>query len=94
MILLVTYDLKGSSALYADMFDVLKSQEGWWHYLSSTWIVSTDYESARELFQKLKPFIRVGDRLLVVEITPDYSGWLPKKAWTWIKRHVDEGWED
>jgi hypothetical protein len=94
MILLVTYDLKGTSALYADLFEVLKAQEGWSHYLKSTWLVAGDYESAHDLFRELKPFIREGDRLLVIEVTADYSGWLPTKAWSWIKRNLDKEWED
>lgn len=94
MIFLVTYDLKGNSKLYSDMFAVLKSQESWWHYLSSTWLVQTEYESAHELFQQLRPFIQDGDRLLVTEMVPEYAGWLPQRAWNWIKRHGDKEWEE
>jgi len=90
MILLVSYDLKGPTKAYGDLFDVLKSQETWWHYLSSTWLVATEEESAHDLFRNLKPFLQAGDRLLVIEVTEEYSGWLPKKAWNWIKANIDD----
>ncbi len=61
MILLVTYDLKGSAQSYGELFDILKAQENWWHYLASSWIVNTQYESARDLLTKLKPFLRRGE---------------------------------
>jgi hypothetical protein len=86
VILLVSYDLKQSVASYDDLFEVLKSRESWWHYLSSTWLVATD-ESPSELSQQLTPHIFKGDRLLVTKLEPDRAGWLPRKAWDWIKNH-------
>lgn len=84
MILIVTYDLKGPRGSYADLFDVLKSKNSWWHYLANTWLVDTE-DSPNELFAELKPHLKIpGDRILVTTFTTPYQGWLPKKAWDWI----------
>ena len=87
MILLVTYNLTEPSASYGDLFDVLKSQNSWWHYLPSTWLVDTDLD-AEMLYEKLKPYLRSGDHILITKLnSSERQGWLPKKAWAWIKRH-------
>ena len=88
MILLVTYDLKGPAGSYADLFDELKSQQSWCHYMASTWLVQTDLD-ADALVDQLRRYFKGGDRLLVVPLQPGYQGLLPKKAWNWIKNHRD-----
>jgi hypothetical protein len=87
MILLVTYNLKSPASTYTDLFEVLKGQNSWWHYLPSTWLVDTDL-NPNDLYQKLKPFINTdGDHILVTRLDSARQGWLPKKAWEWIRRH-------
>jgi hypothetical protein len=88
MILLVTYDLKGPAGSYSDLFELLKEQDSWWHYMSSTWLVQTDLD-ADQLVDQIRAYIKPGDRLLVLPMKPGYQGLLPRKAWTWIKNHKD-----
>jgi hypothetical protein len=87
MILLVTYDLKQPEGSYSRLFDVLKSKDNWAHYISSTWLVATNNDTATDLSKQLLPHIFKGDRLLVVELIPGYAGWLPRKAWDWMKKY-------
>jgi hypothetical protein len=86
MILIVTYDLRGAAGSYEEFFDALKSEDSWSHYLRSTWLVATN-KSPDEMFQELRPFLRSGDHLLVTSLSRDRQGWLPHKAWEWIRRH-------
>ncbi len=90
-ILMVTYDLKGPSADYSGLYDLLKGQTNWWHYLKSTWLVVTDLDPSEFTDQILK-FTKDGDRFLVTSLTEetDRSGWLPKKAWKWIENRLGE----
>ena len=89
MILLVTYNLTEPSGSYGDLFDVLKSQKSWWHYLPSTWLVDSD-SNAETLYNQLKPHLRTGDHILITKLDDnERQGWLPKKAWGWIHRHDD-----
>lgn len=89
MILIVTYDLRGAAGSYEEFFDALKAHRSWAHYLRSTWLISTS-SSPGELFDELRPYIRPGDHLLVARLTKERQGWLPKKAWDWIKRQENE----
>jgi hypothetical protein len=84
VILIVSYDLK-SIKDYTPFFDALK-REGtysWWHYLSSTWLLSTVH-TPDNVANALRPHLGATDFLLVAEIGKTYSGWLPKEAWDWI----------
>lgn len=84
---LVTYDHKGPATQYASLFETLKSFPGWWHYIDSTWIVVADSD-ARGVYEKLKPSLDNDINLLVVEVGSERAGWLPKKAWEWIKKNL------
>jgi hypothetical protein len=86
MILVVTYELKQSADLYPKLFEILKSKDSWAHYMSSTWLVATE-QSPNDLFKELVSEIFQGDRILITKLVPGYHGWLPTKAWEWIKRH-------
>jgi hypothetical protein len=86
MILIVTYDLRGAAGSYEDFFETLKAQGSWSHYLRSTWLISTDKDPS-DIYVELRPYLRDGDHLLVASLSKDRQGWLPKKAWEWIKRH-------
>ena len=88
MILLVTYDLKGPRSSYTNLFEELKAQKSWWHYMASTWLVDTDLD-ANALVDELRGYLQVGDRILVVPMKGGHQGLLPRKAWNWIKNHRD-----
>ncbi|MBE0011742.1 hypothetical protein [Arthrobacter sp. AET 35A] len=86
--LLISYDLKSPGQDYTDLHDAIKSLGGWWHYLDSTWIVSTTLTPA-QAWAELKAKMDTNDRLLVIDVTGKArSGWLPKKAWEWLTRHI------
>src|SRR5580704_16007040 len=87
MILIVTYDLRGAAGSYEDFFESLKAQGwSWSHYLRSTWLIATN-KAPEEVFAELRNFLRDGDHLLISELSANRRGWLPKKAWDWIKKH-------
>ena len=90
MALLVSYDLRTPGADYSGLIEELKKSKGWWHYLKSTWIVSTT-ETPDELYDRLEPHRHKDDRILILEIGPGAArqGWLPEKAWGWLERHID-----
>lgn len=88
MIILVTYNLKPGKSNSSLLFDAIKSQGRWWHYLKNTWLLKTN-KSPDEVFDALKPYLEDGDRLLVTEMGSNRQGWLPQKAWDWIERHED-----
>jgi hypothetical protein len=88
MILIVSYDLK-SARDYTTFYESLKAQGSWWHYLASTWLISTD-KSPAQVAEAVRPYIEPTDFLLVTEMGKTYQGYLPKPAWDWIEEHKKE----
>ena len=43
--------------------------------------------NASAISEKLEAQIDKNDNLLIIRATKDFDGWLPGKAWTWIRRH-------
>lgn len=85
MILIVTYDLRTPKD-YHDFYEAIKAQgeQGkWWHYMSSTWLLSTT-KAPQAVFDAIHPHLDKQDLVFVCEMTPNYQGWLPKPAWDWI----------
>ena len=83
MIYAVNYDLKEPDRNYKALHNAIKSCGKFWHYLDSTWLVDTDLD-ANEIWEQLEPHVDKNDRVLVIGVTQDYTGQLPKKAWEWI----------
>jgi len=82
MILIVTYDLK-TRRDYGPLYAALQRQGSWWHYLTSTWLISTS-NNPQQVFEAIHPFMDPQDFVFVAELGNQYQGWLPKEAWEWI----------
>lgn len=85
MTFLISYDLKGQNRNYEAIISKIKTADHWCHYLESTWII----ESSRDLSywtHELTQIVDSDDNFIVIEIKEgSINGWLPKKAWEWIK---------
>ena len=89
MLYLIAYDLKTPARDYAALYQTIKSFETWWHYLESTWIVKTA-RNLDDVVELLHKQIDSNDRLFVVDISQSKrNGWLPRKAWDWLRRQDD-----
>jgi len=87
MIYIITYEINKNKD-HAGLFEALKSYEDWWHYIDSTWLIKTN-ATPRDVTDKLLSYMdKVDDSLLVIKADIDeVRGWLPKKAWEWVKKH-------
>lgn len=83
----INYDLKAPGGNYSGLYEVIKKFGIWWHYMESTWLISTD-ETAQGVWERISPHIDQNDNVLIVEVPRNYSGWLPQKAWDWINQNV------
>jgi len=85
-VLIVTYNLKAGAGEYGSFYEKLKRQgSSWWHYLPSTWLIATS-KSSQEVAADLRGEIYEGDHIFVGTLQDGFSGWLPKKAWDWLKK--------
>lgn len=87
MVYLITYDLNRPGQNYDGLYKAIKKLGAWWHYLDSTWLVDTNL-SSDQIYARIKPHVDDNDHFLIIKVTRDYTGWLPKKAWEWIKQRV------
>ncbi len=91
MIFLVTYDLKQPDRDYTSLFEAIKQcSSAWWHYLESVWIIDTTLDLS-SCYDIIKPSMDENDYLFIIQLTSkNYQGWLPSKAWDWLKQHKPE----
>lgn len=89
----ITYDLKTPGRNYSGLFEVIKREGAWWHYLESVWMVVSQ-KGVDELNDLLRAQIDQTDRLLVFNIKRlkdiPFRGWLAKDAWDWIQSRLSE----
>lgn len=88
MLYLITYDLVKPRQDYNDLYESIKQcSSKWWHYLDSTWLIVTKMPVV-DCVDKIHSVMDDDDKLLVIDITKDsYQGWLPTKAWEWIREN-------
>jgi hypothetical protein len=86
---LVTYDLNKPRQNYEALYDAIQATGTWWHYLDSTWLVTSN-ETPSAIAARLRSVIDQNDSLLVMRVTnsPAADGWLKQEAWDWITTNV------
>ena len=90
MIYMISYDLKAPNRNYDDLYAILKTAESWWHYLESTWLIYTS-DGIEAWQMKIKSAIDNNDSFIIVNVTKQpRNGWLPKKAWEWIREYENK----
>jgi hypothetical protein len=87
MIVVISYDLRNPKRDYGPLFDAIKQQGRWWHYLKSTWILETR-KTPQEIIDDIEPLLSESDRILAFEMAGEYYGILPDRAWRWRDKHV------
>lgn len=87
MIYAINYDLCTPGKDYKGLYEAIKQCGECWHYLGSTWLIDTGL-NANGIFKRLEAHLDSNDQMLVVGITRDYQGWLPKEAWDWINQRI------
>lgn len=84
----VSYDLKTPGKKYEDLYDKLKSFNGYNHILDSTWLVCSN-QTASDVYDTIQPAIDKNDSVFISKVNPnEYSGWLSQAAWDWIRRNM------
>jgi len=85
-VLLVSYELNAKpKEQYMELYSALKTANLWWHYIESIWLIATP-KSPKEWHEILAPKITQSDRLLIIEVKPNYYGWLVQEAWDWFSK--------
>jgi hypothetical protein len=86
-ILLITLDFD-ANASHSEVFDAIKAEGKWWHYMKWTWLIQTS-KSVEEVTDSLLPTMKGKGRMLVTELHRPYQGLQVPDAWAWIRERVN-----
>ena len=91
-IFLLAFDGLGHEGNYDRIKDFIRNGnvfDSWWNYIPFVFLVKTDM-APRKLADSLKE-VSHNASFLVIEVDPAQSdGFLPRRAWEWIKRREKE----
>lgn len=89
MIVIVSLDLLGPATSYDKLYEEIKKQGVWWHYMRWTWLVDTE-RTPEQIVDALKPYVQNTDRMIVTRLTRPYQGLLVKEEWEWVTARMKQ----
>lgn len=86
---LITYDLNKDGQNYDEIIKTIKDDiSGYWcTYWKSSFLITSNY-TPRQMLNKLEAYLDSNDRMLIIEVTNNKSGWLTQEQWDWIDEHI------
>lgn len=90
MIILISYDLKGSErpSSYEKVRVMIEQNSiSYKRVLYSQWLVETD-GSIENWHIRMKDAADSDDNWFLVQVRRPYKGWLPKSVWTWLRERI------
>lgn len=92
MIYMISYDLNKKDKDYEGVFQAIKdaSTGVYIKVLLSVWLIKSNYKSATDVCNKIKPYLDDNDYILVNQVTDNRQGWLPHKSWEYINGNLKE----
>ena len=85
MVYCVAYDLNTPGKDYSALIEQIKTYNGWWHHLDSTWFINSE-KSTAEIRDHLGKYIDTNDELLVFKVTPGWAGkGFSTRGFQWLK---------
>jgi hypothetical protein len=86
---MITYDLNSTGQKYDEVIKAIKdSSTGvWCTFWKSSYLIKS-YLTAQEINNNITPHLDGNDRLIVIEVKNNYSGWLTDDEWEYIRKEV------
>lgn len=86
---LITYDLNAPGQNYDKIIELIKGDLSlsYCAYWKSSFLIKSNF-TAHEINDKLKPYYDRNDRVLVIEVSKNYSGWLTDDQWKFIRENI------
>ncbi|WP_195943453.1 hypothetical protein [Enterococcus faecium] len=86
---LITYDLNSPGQNYDEIISLLKGElsSAYCNYWKSAFLITSNYTPS-QILDKLRPYLDRNDRMIIIEVVDNKSGWLTPKQWDWINKHI------
>ena len=86
---LISYDLNKSDKDYESLYKAIKDcSNGYWaRILKSVWLISSELD-VKNIYNNLIKVMDSNDSLFVVEVTSNYTGYLNKAMWPYLKENI------
>lgn len=86
---LITYDLNSPGQKYDDVIKTIKEDcaSAWCKYWKSSFLITSELTPSK-MIDKLKPNLDKSDRMIIIEVVDNKSGWLTQEQWDWINENI------
>ncbi|MDT2747064.1 hypothetical protein [Vagococcus fluvialis] len=86
---LATYDLNSPGQKYDEVIGLFKGELSlaYCKYWESSFLFTSNLTPS-QMIAKLKPHLDNGDKMIIVEVVDNKSGWLTQKQWDWINENI------
>ena len=86
---LITYDLNKTGQDYDKVIQAIKdSSTGvWCSFWKSSYLIRSNL-TANAIVDNIKPYLDTNDKLIVMEVTKKYQGWLTESEWKYIRENI------
>lgn len=86
MVYMITYDLNNPGQNYEKLIEAIKKASNgiWCSFWKSSFLIQSNFITADEVLKKIKDYLDSNDRLIVIEVTNNYQGWLADEEWNYI----------
>ena len=88
--LLIVLDADVSSKDHAEIMRFIKEDDGisaWWHHMKPAYIVRTQYDPD-DITDNILNILDVSRFIVVNANMGEINGWVPEKAWSWIRKQT------
>lgn len=87
MVYLISYKLQRPGQNYSDLYEAIGKISGtYWHHTTSVWLVEVNSLSAKQVYEKLSPYIDNNDDLIVFRLQGEWWGKIPDASnLEWLK---------
>lgn len=90
MVCFITYDLNSEGQNYKDVIKTIKDcaiDNKWYSCWRSSYLIKTDMK-VKDINDKVHEYLDKNDSFFVVEVAPNYQGWINKEDWDFINKEI------
>lgn len=86
---LITYDLNNPGQRYDQVIQAIKdsSNGSWCTFWKSSYLIASSL-TANQIVDNIKDHLDKGDKLIAMEVTKNYQGWLTDEQWKYIRENI------